>query len=153
MDVSGIAAVLDRPMRDRPILFTDPGILLPGDDPRITRDGRPVGAVTRAWIDGDLLRWEGHLTQPPLQWDDRCVDAAAPAEAPCWEIPLPSPLVLDIARGDLVGVVDLTRGEMTTRNRVTTISRWSIASIALLPYRARPWDELVLRPARKSAAR
>ncbi|MCX4489881.1 hypothetical protein OG890_39015 [Streptomyces anulatus] len=81
MNVTGVAAVLDEPMRNRPITFTQPRAFLARADAPVIRDGEQVGTVTRAWVDGHLVRWEGHLPPPALTWTndpDDCVALLAP---------------------------------------------------------------------------
>ncbi|MFE4329640.1 hypothetical protein ACFRQM_09310 [Streptomyces sp. NPDC056831] len=138
MDVIGIAAVLDRPMRDRNITFTDPGPFLVEAGAPVTHQGVRAGTVTRAWREETFIYWEGRLTPPAPALGDEALDVT---------VPLPEPSLCDrVVWGDLVGVVDLCRGQMTTRGTVTVLSQWSIAGVALLPWSSRPWSQLLLLP-------
>ncbi|MFD3848169.1 hypothetical protein ACFWVB_20050 [Streptomyces microflavus] len=137
MDVTGVAAVLDRPMRGRPVIFTDPSPLLTTAGACILRDEERIGTVTRMWVDGDLVRWEGHIP-PVMTWpvtpdDDEGL------------VPLVDPPVGGlIAKGELVGITDLVQGRMETRDGVTVLSQWSVGSISLIRPLASPWDDLCL---------
>ncbi|MFC8465987.1 hypothetical protein [Streptomyces sp. NPDC057250] len=139
MEVTGICAVLNRPMLSRPFTFTDPkpGLSLLSPGARITHRNRPVGQVTAAWLDGDLVHWQGKLDRPGIEGWGR--------NDPLEVLP-PAPLEVEIARGELVGAPNLCEGAMTTRGGVTTLTGWAIAEIALLRTSARPWDELTLGP-------
>ncbi|MFJ2419222.1 hypothetical protein [Streptomyces brevispora] len=106
--------------------------------PAVIRDGKQVGEVIQVWVDGHLVRWEGHLPPPVFTWTDTPGDMV-PLVAP--------PLPYLVARGWLVGLTDLVQGQMTTSPPVTVLSDWAVAGVTLLPYEARPWPELFLSPA------
>lgn len=114
MNIVGVAAVLDQPMRGRPISFGAPGPVLWVDQAPITRDRQPVGTVSRMWVDGDLIRWTGNLDTPGL------------------------------ADGHLVGLAELTHSTMNTRGTNTVLAGWTVSSVTLVSSDSRPWGELHL---------
>ncbi|MFD9422285.1 MULTISPECIES: hypothetical protein [unclassified Streptomyces] len=140
MIVTGVAAVLDQPMRNRPVTFTRPRPYLTAPGAPVIRDGKQVGEVLRAWVDGHLVHWEGLLMRPVLGWTDTPGDDALIPEC---EPPLPDL----VAGGRLVGLTDLVRAQMTYQSTGTIVSNWSIAGVTLLPYGTRPWLDLYLAPA------
>ncbi|MEU6628444.1 hypothetical protein ABZ905_09130 [Streptomyces parvus] len=136
MIVTGVAAVLDKPMRDRPVTFTRPRPFFAAKGAPVVHDGKQVGEVFRAWVDGNLVRWEGVLPPPMLTWDNTPDEPLVPQFDPP-----PSSLV---RAGFVVGLTDLVRAQMTYRSTGTLVSDWSIAGVTLLPAATRPWDELTL---------
>ncbi|MFJ5890296.1 hypothetical protein [Streptomyces californicus] len=140
MIVTGVAAVLDKPMRDRPVTFTRPRPFFAAGGAPVIRDGKVVGEVFRAWVDGNLVHWEGDLPRPMFGWTDVPADDVV---VPEFGTPLPDL----VAAGFVVGLTDLVRAQMTYRSTGTLVSDWSIAGVTLLPAAARPWDELTLTPA------
>ncbi|MEV7657896.1 hypothetical protein AB0O39_27475 [Streptomyces anulatus] len=48
----GVAAVLDKPMRDRPVTFNRPHPFFSAEGAPVIRDGKQAGDVLRAWVDG-----------------------------------------------------------------------------------------------------
>lgn len=143
MIVTGVAAVLHQRMRNGAITLGTPSLLLLDATARITKDGQDAGAVTRAWVDDNLVHWEGYLNRREIRWNWREIRWSD--EPPSIEVPLPEPIVEElVARGELVGAVSMCQGEMTTRAGGVEMSQWSIAGVSLLPYRARPWDGLHL---------
>ncbi|MFC8723748.1 hypothetical protein [Streptomyces bacillaris] len=138
--VTGIAAVLDQPMRDRPIIFTRPSPFLSIPGAPVLHNGKRVGDVLKVWVDGTLVRWEGHLPPPTFTWEDTPDDLRVPQFDP--------PVVYLVAEGFLVGLTDLVQGRMETCASGTVVSDWAVAGITLLPYKGRPWPELHLAPAR-----
>ncbi|WLQ53682.1 hypothetical protein P8A21_39730 (plasmid) [Streptomyces poriferorum] len=99
MDVIGIAAVLDRAMVDRPIMFTDPGPFFVEADAPVTRQGVRAGTVTRASREETFIYGEGRLTPSAPVLGDEASDIT---------VPLPEPSLCDrVVWGDLVGVVNL----------------------------------------------
>ncbi|WP_439082082.1 hypothetical protein [Streptomyces sp. WL006] len=141
MIVTGVAAVLDKPTRGRPVTFTRPRPFIAVEGAPVIHDGKQVGDVLRAWVDGNLVHWEGDLPRPIFGWTDVPADDAL---VPEFEPTLPDL----VAAGRLVGLTDLVRAQMTYRSTGTIVSDWSIAGITLLPYDARPWPELHLAPGR-----
>lgn len=139
MIVTGVAAVLDKPMRGQPVTFTRPRPFLTAEGAPVIRDGKQVGDVLRAWVDGNLVHWRGALPPPMIIWEDTPDDLLVPQFDPL--------LFSLVARRALVGLTDLVRAQMTYQSTGTIVSDWSIAAVTLLPHDARPWDELTLTPA------
>lgn len=135
MIVTGVAAVLDQPMLSRPVTFTRPRPFLTAEGAPVIHDGKQVGDVLRAWVDGNLVRWEGRIEQPPA-----LLDGEQPFAVPPYE-----PTVGDlISAGSLVGLTDLVQGRMETRAGVTVLSGWAVSAISLVAVTARPWEDLCL---------
>lgn len=135
--VEGTAAVLDKPMRKRQLLFADPSPLLWTEGAPVTRNGQEVGTVTMLRRDDRLIHWAGLLDEEPIRFANAPVDPLI--------VPMPELSLAElIEAGRLVGVTDLTQGEMGVKDGCTVLSQWSVASIALLDAAASPWPELTL---------
>ncbi|MEU5452591.1 hypothetical protein [Streptomyces californicus] len=115
MIVTGVAAVLDKPMRGRPVTFTRPRPFFAVEGAPVIHDGKQVGDVLRAWVGGNLVHWEGDLPRPMFGWTDVSADDAL---VPEFEPTLPDL----VAAGRLVGLTDLVRAQMTYRSTGTIVS-------------------------------
>jgi len=133
--MQGIAAVLNDPMRGRPLVLGQPDPLWFTSETPVYFGDRRAGEVTRLWLEGALVHWKGVLDDEPpaLTWAGDQVTVA---------VPEPSPAVL-IAAGALVGIPAFVSGRTEQRDGVTVISPWSLARMDLV--RARPWPEVTLR--------
>lgn len=88
-------------MRDQAVTFTRPSPFITAQGTPVIHDGKQVGDLLQAWVDGNLVRWKGALPPPMITWEDTPDDPLVPQFDPP-----PSSLVARGALADLVHAQD-----------------------------------------------
>lgn len=112
---TGVLAVLHAPTTDgRRLDKPAPDLTRPLPLPLVRPGGPTAGSITRVWLDGDLVRYEGEL-------DDEQPDVAQTRD--------------DIRAGRLVGMLDISGA---------AVGGWRVVGATLLSSELRAWSAVSL---------